>query len=72
MDHIFDVNFLRNVVGYFHDCEKYRLQPSNFQLILFVHNASSLLSPEIYNWMPIWLLIWIHIAGAWIAETILG
>lgn len=71
-DHIIDVNFLRNAVGYLADCEKNGLQPSLFQLILFFHNASSLLSLEICDWMPIWLLIWIHIAGAWIAETMLG
>ncbi|KAL8942499.1 MAG: hypothetical protein Q9216_001643 [Gyalolechia sp. 2 TL-2023] len=72
VDHIIDVNFLRNAVGYLADCEKNGLQPSLLQLILFFHNASSLVSPEICNWMPIWLLVWIHIAGAWIAETVLG
>lgn len=71
-DHILDVNFLRNIVGYLADCEKTGLKPSPFQLMLFFNNASSLLSPEFCDWMPIRLLIWIHIAVAWIAETVLG
>ena len=71
-DHILDVNFLRNAVGYLADCEKSGLQPSLFQMVLFWHNASSLISPKFCGWMPIWLLVWIHIVGAWVAETMLG
>jgi hypothetical protein len=56
-DFIIDVNFLHNAVGYLADCEKNGLQPSIFQLILFFHNASSLVSLEGCDWMPIWLLV---------------
>lgn len=71
-EHILDVNFLRHHVGYLADCERAVLDPSPFQLILFVHNASSLLCPPFLNWMPIWMLTWVHIGLAWIAETVLG
>jgi len=71
-DHILDVDFLRNLVGYFADCEKAGLKPSPFQLILLFYNASSLLCPPFLNWMPVWLLTWVHIVLAWIAENVLG
>ncbi|RYP12908.1 hypothetical protein DL765_007124 [Monosporascus sp. GIB2] len=71
-DHILDLNFLRNIVGYLADCDKAGLKPSPFQLILFFDNASSLLCPPFLNWMPVWLLTWVHHGLAWIAESLLG
>nr|A0A1J0HSL4.1 RecName: Full=Oxidoreductase iacF; AltName: Full=Iso-A82775C biosynthesis cluster protein F [Pestalotiopsis fici W106-1]APC57598.1 putative cupin [Pestalotiopsis fici] len=71
-DHILDLNFLRNLAGYLADCDSEGLQPSPFQLILFFHEASSILCPPFLNWMPLWLLIWVHNGLAWIAREFLG
>ena len=71
-DHILDVNFLRNLSGYMDDCLTAGLKPSIFQIILFCENATSLLCPPFLNWMPVWLLIWVHCALAWFAECVLG
>ncbi|GKT64017.1 hypothetical protein ColTof4_04435 [Colletotrichum tofieldiae] len=71
-DYILDVNFLRNLSGYVDDCLKAGLKPSLLQIILFTENASSLLCPPFLNWMPVWLLIWVHRGLAWFAESVLG
>ncbi|EGY14670.1 uncharacterized protein VDAG_05834 [Verticillium dahliae VdLs.17] len=71
-DHILDVNFLRNLSGYVDDCLKAGLKPSVLQIILFTEHASSLLCPPFLNWMPVWLLIWVHCGLALFAETVLG
>lgn len=73
VDHILDINFLRNIVGYVADCEKAGLSPSVFQIILFYHDASSLWTPPILNWMPLWLINLLHhVAAYWIAAGLLG
>ncbi|KAL4875386.1 hypothetical protein BJY04DRAFT_224053 [Aspergillus karnatakaensis] len=72
VDHILDVNFLRNLSGYVDDCLKNGLKPSLLQIILFSDNASSLLCPPMLNWMPTWLLIPVHRALALWAEAVLG
>lgn len=71
-DHILDLNMLRNCVGYLADCDKAGLKPSIFQMILFFDDASSLLCPPFLNWMPAWLLTWVHHGLAWIAQSLLG
>lgn len=72
IDHILDVNFLRNLSGYLEDCLKNGLDPSVFQIILFTEHASSLLCPPFLNWMPVWMLFWVHRGLAWYAHRILG
>ncbi|USP79029.1 hypothetical protein yc1106_06303 [Curvularia clavata] len=71
-EHILDVNFLRNLSGYLDDCLKSGIQPSVLQIILMTENASSLLCPPFLNWMPTWMLFWVHRGLAWYAETVLG
>ncbi|CAN8106531.1 unnamed protein product [Discula destructiva] len=71
-DHILDLNWLRNIAGYLGDCEQANLDPSPFQLILFFENASSVLCPPFLEWMPVWLLTWVHHGLAWVGESVLG
>lgn len=72
-DHILDVNFLRNLTGYLADCHEAKLQPSVFQLILFLDHASSVLTPPFLNWVPRWILLGIHrLLAKWIAAGLLG
>ncbi|EMR66151.1 putative ankyrin repeat domain-containing protein 29 protein [Eutypa lata UCREL1] len=72
VDHILDANFLRNLSGYLDDCIKEGVKPSVLQIILLTENASSLLCPPFLNWMPVWLLFWVHRGLAWYAESVLG
>lgn len=73
MDNILDINFLHNIVGYVVDCEKAGLKLSFFQLLLFYDDASSLLTPPFLNWVPLWLLTWLHhMLAFWIAKGLLG
>ena len=72
-DHILDINFLRNIVGYVADCDKAGMAPSLFQIMLFYHDASSMWTPEFLNWMPLWMMKKIHyVAAYWIAAGLLG
>ncbi|KAF1922274.1 uncharacterized protein M421DRAFT_413326 [Didymella exigua CBS 183.55] len=71
-DHILDVNSLRNLTGYMHDCQKAGLEPSPWQMLLFFEDASSVTIPPALSWMPNWLLTWVHHRLAWYAENILG
>ncbi|KAH7323180.1 hypothetical protein B0I35DRAFT_194131 [Stachybotrys elegans] len=72
-DNILDLNFLRNLTGYIADALDAGLQPSGFQLILFAHEATTLMCPPFLNWMPIWLLKRVHFfLAVCVAETILG
>ncbi|GAP88224.1 hypothetical protein SAMD00023353_3000140 [Rosellinia necatrix] len=71
VDHILDINFLRNIAGYLADCHATGLSPSMFQLMLFYHDASSLLCPPFIDWMPLPLLRFVHYVlavgiGAWL------
>ncbi|KAK7738602.1 hypothetical protein SLS62_011371 [Diatrype stigma] len=73
VDHILDINFLRNIVSYVADCDKAGLSPSIFQIILFYHDASSLWTPSALNWMPASIINVIHyVAAYWIAMRLLG
>ncbi|KAL6857685.1 hypothetical protein ACO1O0_005127 [Amphichorda felina] len=72
VDHILDVNFLRHLSGYVEDCLKNGLKPSVLQIILLTEHASSLLCPPFLNWMPVWMLFWVHRGLAWYAHRILG
>ncbi|KAK6210533.1 hypothetical protein LQW54_006141 [Pestalotiopsis sp. IQ-011] len=73
VDHILDINFLRNIVGYVADCDKAGISPSIFQIILFYQDASSLWTPSALNWMPLWIISMIHYVAAYgIAMTLLG
>ncbi|ORY71070.1 uncharacterized protein BCR38DRAFT_415851 [Pseudomassariella vexata] len=73
IDHILDVNFLRNIAGYLADCHAAGLAPSMFQLMLFYYDASSLLCPPFLDWMPLWLLTFVHyVLAVWIGAKFLG
>ncbi|KAF2685187.1 hypothetical protein K458DRAFT_365440 [Lentithecium fluviatile CBS 122367] len=71
LDHSFDENFLRNFVGYQHDCQKENLTPSVFQLMLMSYNSSTIATPPF--WMPIWILKSVHyVLAVWVGAGLLG
>jgi hypothetical protein len=45
MDNILDQNLLRHFQGYLADCEKAKLKPSIFQIMLFSHGSSTTMTP---------------------------
>ncbi|KAI1192843.1 hypothetical protein F5X97DRAFT_339692 [Nemania serpens] len=68
---VLDKNFLRHLQGYTADCDKAGLKPSIFQIMLFSHHASTVLSPPF--WVPLWLLKSAHyVLANLIARGLLG
>lgn len=71
LDHSFDESFLRNFVGYIRDCQKAKIEPSIFQLVLLGYNSATVSCPPF--WVPIWILTAIHyVLAYWIAAGLLG
>lgn len=73
VDHILDINFLRNAVGYLGDCEREGLKPSVFQVILFYQHASSIWTPPFLNWVHASILNVVqYVVAYWVAVGVLG
>ncbi|KAF7960451.1 hypothetical protein EAE96_000132 [Botrytis aclada] len=71
LDYQLDKNALRNIQGYFADCERSNLKPSVFQLVSFAYYSGTVLTPPF--WVPTWFLVSVHyIVARWIAEGLLG
>jgi hypothetical protein len=67
----FDEAFMRNTAGYLRDCEKAKIEPSLFQMILLMYDSDIILTPPF--WVPIWLLSALqHVLGVWIGGRLLG
>ncbi|KAH8924714.1 hypothetical protein BT69DRAFT_55366 [Atractiella rhizophila] len=64
----FDERFLRNLYSYFQDCEQSIVQPSLFQVLLFLHSADVLLADP-----PLWIAKGMNVVvGVLIGEWLLG
>lgn len=71
LDHGLDESFMRNFAGYLSDCEKHKIAPSIFQILLFLYDADIVLTPPF--WLPIWFLMGLHhVFAYWIGANILG
>ncbi|KAF2177778.1 hypothetical protein K469DRAFT_719540 [Zopfia rhizophila CBS 207.26] len=71
IDHSFDINFLRNFIGYLADCTRQNIKPSFFQVVLICYDAGTVLTPGF--WVPLWFLKLLHyVAAYWVAVGILG
>ena len=65
----FNESFLRNFNSYLKDCDQHKLEPSPFQLILFLYRADILIAGP----LPTPLLVAVHwIAGVLIGHYLLG
>lgn len=71
LDHGFDESFMRNFTGYLKDCEKYKVAPSIFQILLFLYHGDMVLTPPF--WTPVWFLVLVHHFFAyWVGAGLLG
>ncbi|KAK2609449.1 hypothetical protein N8I77_002946 [Diaporthe amygdali] len=71
LDHGFDEAFMRNFSGYLKDCEKSKVAPSLFQILLFLYHSDIVLTPPF--WTPIWLLVVLHhVLAYWVGAGLLG
>ncbi|KAF3763872.1 hypothetical protein M406DRAFT_323355 [Cryphonectria parasitica EP155] len=71
LDHGFDESFMRNFSGYLRDCERDKLAPSLFQILLFLYDADIVLTPPF--WLPLWFLVSLHhVLAYWVGAGLLG
>ncbi|KAK7729332.1 hypothetical protein SLS63_006205 [Diaporthe eres] len=71
LDHGFDESFMRNFTGYLKDCEKHKVAPSIFQILLFLYHSDIVLTPPF--WVPVWFLVLLHHFFAyWVGAGLLG
>lgn len=71
LDHGFDESFMRNFTGYLRDCERHKIAPSIFQILLFLYHADIVLTPPF--WTPVWLLVVLHhFLAYWVGAGLLG
>lgn len=71
LDYGFDESFMRNFSGYLRDCEKSQIEPSLFQILLFLYDADIVLTPPF--WVPIWSLTGLHhVLAYWVGARLLG
>ncbi|KAG8158053.1 hypothetical protein KVR01_011814 [Diaporthe batatas] len=71
LDHGVDESFMRNVTGYVRDCERHRMAPSVFQIMLFMYHSDMVLTPPF--WTPVWLLVALHhVLAYWVGAGLLG
>lgn len=62
---------MRNFTGYLRDCERHKVAPSIFQILLFLYHADIVLTPPF--WMPVWLLVLLHhFLAYWVGAGLLG
>lgn len=71
MEYGFDESFVRNLSSYVRDCEREKIAPSIFQIILILYHSEIVITPPF--WLPIWLLVGIHhVLAYWIGAGLLG
>lgn len=71
LDHGFDESFMRNFTGYLRDCERHKVAPSIFQILLFLYHSDIVLTPPF--WTPVWLLVLLHhFLAYWVGAGLLG
>ncbi|KAK9415300.1 hypothetical protein SUNI508_02148 [Seiridium unicorne] len=71
INHGFDESFVRNFSSYLRDCERDKIPPSIFQILLYLYHSDIVLTPPF--WLPIWLLAGLHhVFAYWIGAVILG
>lgn len=71
LDHGLDEKFMRNFDGYLVDCEKAKVAPSLFQLLLFLYDADIVLTPPF--WVPLFFLKSVHhVLAHWVGHRLLG
>lgn len=71
LDHGFDESFMRNFTGYLRDCERHKVAPSIFQILLFLYHSEIVLTPPF--WMPVWFLVVLHhFLAYWVGAGLLG
>jgi mannose-6-phosphate isomerase-like protein (cupin superfamily) len=71
LDKGFDETFMRNFTGYLRDCERDKIAPSIFQILLFIHHSDMVLTPPF--WLPIWFLVGLHhVFAYWVGAGLLG
>ncbi|KAH8767421.1 hypothetical protein F5883DRAFT_522015 [Diaporthe sp. PMI_573] len=71
LDHGFDESFMRNFTGYLRDCERHKVAPSLFQILLFLYHSDMVLTPPF--WTPVWLLVLLHhFLAYWVGAGLLG
>lgn len=62
---------MRNFTGYMRDCERHKVAPSVFQLLLFLYHSDMVLTPPF--WTPVWFLVALHHFFAyWVGAGLLG
>lgn len=62
---------MRNFTGYLRDCERHKIAPSIFQILLFLYHGDMVLTPPF--WMPVWLLVLLHhFLAYWVGAGLLG
>lgn len=67
--------FFRNFFGYLDDCQKNKICPSIFQLLLFLYNTETFVAlPKLPKFLGKWVSRWIfgYVGGKIIGESILG
>lgn len=71
LDRGFDESFMRNFTGYLRDCERKKMAPSIFQILLFLYHSDIVLTPPF--WVPVWFLVLLHHFFAyWVGAGLLG
>lgn len=71
LDHGFDESFMRNFSGYVRDCERQKIPPSLFQILLFLYDSDIVLTPPF--WTPILFLMALHhVLAYWVGARLLG
>jgi hypothetical protein len=62
---------MRNFTGYLRDCERHKVAPSLFQILLFLYHSDMVLTPPF--WTPVWLLVLLHhFLAYWVGAGLLG
>lgn len=62
---------MRNLGGYVNDCEKHKVAPSIFQVLLFLYDADIVATPPF--WLPISVLMGFHhVLAYWVGAALLG
>lgn len=62
---------MRNISGYTRDCEKAKISPSLFQILLFLYDADIVITPPF--WTPIIFLVALqHVLAYWVGAGLLG